>query len=567
MYIIDTIAPFFPPERFSGNPVVNWSKAPFSWLEKQDSIPAETGNRIVERFDCFAKRAADIGYNAVSIDDLAHMVVLDTYPQKFRNKIAAYQDLYDRIFRLAGSLGLAVFVTTDTGFSHGGKPVDAQESIDRMVTACIGLFRRFSDVAGIIVRIGECDGVDVEGEVKSSLCIRTHSDARMLIESLVALFETFNRTLVVRTWTVGAHSVGDLIWNRESYRKIFSGIASDNLIVSHKYGNTDFFRYLQLNPLIFEGEQRKMVEFQARREYEGFGEFPSFIGHDYEKFRDELAGHPNLAGIIVWCQTGGWGRFNRLSFLSTSSLWNEINTAVTLSLFKSPVTAEQAVDDFCARFLPWTNAKAMLRMLKLSDLVIKRLWYLPEFSKKTLFFRRTRIPPLLWVFWDTIIIHPALRRLVRLQVKNRFQAVREGYHILEHIKEMKQIAGTQCLDTDDFDFQYDTFEILAMCREYFLGNGYIAIRCKIKDRISAYRKKYPDGFFITCDFSRSPIDKHLFNLVAKTIIRKKSGYRMIDTALFNPGAQFFYLIFKLFKRRQSTIFNQKRSMGIDALLK
>jgi hypothetical protein len=59
-------------------------------------------------------------------------------------------------------------------------------------------------------------------------------------------------------------------------------------------------------------KQRKIIELQARREYEGAGEYPSFIGWDRQHFAEELTEAENVLGMSVWCQTGGWHRFRRV---------------------------------------------------------------------------------------------------------------------------------------------------------------------------------------------------------------------------------------------------------------
>jgi hypothetical protein len=140
------------------------------------------------------------------------------------------------------------------------------------------------------------------------------------VRSLLPLFERFDRLLIVRTWTLGAFEIGDLMWNELTFQSVFGGIESQNLVVSHKYGETDFFRYLNLNPLFYRGAHQKMVELQARREYEGFGEFSSFVGFEYERYARYLTDCDNVVGICVWCQTGGWSHFKRLTWLHRSSI-------------------------------------------------------------------------------------------------------------------------------------------------------------------------------------------------------------------------------------------------------
>jgi hypothetical protein len=71
-----------------------------------------------------------------------------------------------------------------------------------------------------------------------------------------------------------------------------------------KYGDADFFRYLALNPLFFHGRQRKLIELLTRREDEGMGEYPSFVGWDYARdLADLAAGGSNLVAATASSST------------------------------------------------------------------------------------------------------------------------------------------------------------------------------------------------------------------------------------------------------------------------
>lgn len=82
-------------------------------------------------------------------------------------------------------------------------------------------------------------------------------------------------------------------------------------------------------------KQRKIIELQARREYEGAGEYPSFIGWDCQHFVEELTDAEDVVGMSVWCQTGGWHRFRRRAFLETSNrdIWIRLNTDAAIAVF------------------------------------------------------------------------------------------------------------------------------------------------------------------------------------------------------------------------------------------
>ena len=59
---------------------------------------------------------------------------------------------------------------------------------------------------------------------------------------------------------------------------MLDGIDSPALIVSTKYTLGDFYSWLPLNDTLETGEQRRIVEFQSRREFENFGSFPNDLG-------------------------------------------------------------------------------------------------------------------------------------------------------------------------------------------------------------------------------------------------------------------------------------------------
>jgi hypothetical protein len=143
------------------------------------------------------------------------------------------------------------------------------------------------------------------------------------------------------------------------------------------------------------------------------------VGFDYERYRDQLRGCANLRGAMVWCQTGGWSHFRNITFVRDSSVWNELNTYACARLFQDGWTAEEAVKGFCSELRPDLDWHEMVALLRDADRVVERLWYLPEYSSQSLYFRRIRIPPLLWIFWDTILINHTLRKVLRRLVHHR----------------------------------------------------------------------------------------------------------------------------------------------------
>jgi len=119
----------------------------------------------------------------------------------------------DRVlFAILQKAGLKIFLTQDV-LSYtpemllriGTAAEDASAFLRELVDRC---FRTFPEVAGIILRIGESDGLDVKGDFRSELVMRTATDVRRMLKELLPVFEAAGKTLIFRTWTVGAYSVG-----------------------------------------------------------------------------------------------------------------------------------------------------------------------------------------------------------------------------------------------------------------------------------------------------------------------------------------------------------------------
>ena len=179
-------------------------------------------------------------------------------------------------------------------------------------------FEDFPEVSGLILRIGESDGLDVDGgDFRSELILRKASEVRRMLSQLLPIFETHDRSLIFRTWTVGAYSIGDLMWHRRTLARALQGIESPALILSMKYGESDFFRYLPLNPKLLRhvvAQDRGTPDPPGVR---GLRRVSLLCRAGLRAIR--LWNWPkreNVVGISVWCQTGGW-----LPFRPVSPFW------------------------------------------------------------------------------------------------------------------------------------------------------------------------------------------------------------------------------------------------------
>lgn len=561
--IIDTTAPFFAVQNIKK---INWSKAPLDHLEKKNKPHKKKYKKIFKDFYKYIKKIKEIGFNAVSIDDLSHILSLPCYPEKTKKKIFLYKKIFKKLFSIAQLFDLKIFITTDIMFFHESLIKEVGHNLKK-ITELLKieidkLFLELPEITGIIIRIGESDGIDVKSEFKSKIIIKKPEQANFFIKKLLPVFEKRNKICIFRTWTTGAHKIGDLMWNPKTFRKVFSKIKSSNFIISMKYGETDFFRNVEVNNLFFLTKYKKIVELQTRREYEGFGEFPSFIGWEYEKIRDKLKDAPEIAGIYVWCQTGGWSRFRNFTFLKNASYWNELNTIVTIKLFTESKTTDEIVNDI---FKSEKKSNKMLRFLKLSDKLIYNVLYDPAFSDSKLYFNRVRIPPLIHIFWDHVTITNLTRAFYQIFSKKKKSSIKKAKNSLKKIKRMKKIAKDLSLPYD-YKFQFFTFYLLTLCRSIIYSNKTKKLIKKFEKLKRIYKKKYPDGyrFHINCTGEIAPF---LIRQFIKIAIRKRKKYRFIDILLFNPIMSLTYsLIYRIMIRNFPKFLN-KQAMPVNTFFK
>lgn len=567
IYILDAIGPFF---RGLQSPRINWSKIPFHHLERNGEVDRQRFAVIRDDFARLCEQAARYGFNALSLDDLAHLMDHPSYPRRLRSRIAAYTAEYRALFRIAADHGLRVFLTTDIMFFNetldrelGRDHARIVDFLDRQLAE---VFRRHPEIAGVITRIGESDGIDVDGDFRSRLTIRSPQIARRYLDRLLPVFEQHDRRWIFRTWSVGAYRIGDLIWNRVTFRRVFDGIASRHLVVSMKYGESDFFRYLPLNKQFFRGSLPRMVELQARREYEGAGQYPSFIGADYECYRNQLRDTPHLAGAMVWCQTGGWMRFRRITFGNDSPIWNEINTWVSVRLFRDHATAAEAVESWRQACAPQLDGARLLRLLRLSEEVVGELLYIDDYARQKVFFRRLRVPPLLSVFWDHVLVNHPMRQFFRCFVKEGEEKILQGRRALEKIREMQRLAVELRLPGEDLAFMYDTFALLAAAREYYFREFSPAIVEKLTRLRDEYRARHALRYAIHLDFRPLRLKRDRLRWILKVLLRRQRGYRLVDRLFIIRALGWLY---PLLRGRGGLWpgFARRQAMGIDTVFK
>ncbi|SHJ17147.1 hypothetical protein SAMN02745165_01684 [Malonomonas rubra DSM 5091] len=565
LFIIDGSAPFFAP--FVDGKRKNWSKAPLAELTTHGKISAKMADRICEELTLYCQRVREIGYTAITFDDLAHITLFDFYPYMLSRRVHSYQKLFRRVFKIAHAAGLKIFVTTDLMFwncfiEEQVRGKDARMR-DLFAEAVERLFDLFPKVDGIVTRIGEADGLDVESAFKSRLVIRTPKQCNRWLQSLLPVFEAHDKLLIFRTWGLGAFPIGDINWNAATQRRAFANIDSPAFILSHKYGAGDFFRNLPLNDFIRSSEHQQIIELQARREYEGFGSFPAYVGRQYQEYRDALKNSPTLRGISVWCQTGGWSHFDRLTFLPGSSPWNELNTVAALQLFSSEKPADEILDDFCRERFVNTDPAKLVEMVKLFDSLIDHLWYFAPFAQRSVWFRRLRVPPLLWIFWDTVLVNRALRLVLHAFQENPKELRQKDKEQRVVLRELKKLVAELEVEKKDLAMAVDTFSLLIVLRRFYLGKAGKKREKKIKTKLKAYRQKHPQGFDVECDFAPFHIRWITAGLLFSIFLRRKPSYRAFDRFLLIPLTGWMFPLVKRWQRHRIPDIAERQAAGVE----
>ena len=568
IFLIDAIGPFF---RGYDRERVNWSKIPFSYLYGASDaqwLQIETDLRR------FAHEISAQGYNAVTLDDLAHLAPHPLHEPEVAAEITLFREKFRRFFDILHSeFHLQIYLTTDvlpvTAAVEAALGGDTRKLDDYYQALVRSVLDDFPQLAGLIVRIGESDGHDVEDPIRTQLHLTSAKETNRLLRLLLPDFEKRGKNLILRTWTVGAHRIGDLIWHTGTLTDAFKGIDSPNFIVSMKHGESDFFRYLPLNRAFFSVPHQKIIEMQARREYEGAGEYPSFIGRDCERFSRELAAATNMVGMSIWCQTGGWHRFGRLAFLEEKNrdVWIRLNTAAAIGVFKYGKSVETVIEEFTAH----EKAPAVLELLRHADTVILELLYIEEFARQKLFFRRVRVPPMLHMYWDCIFINHGVRKIVSHFMTDPERALRAGQAAAQLFPRMIELARIAELPADDIEHMRDAFGMILLARKYYFLPFDEALVDEIRVAKKLYKTRWPkeirQRYRVKVSFAPFKLKRRTLAWGIRLMSRKKRGYRLIDHLFTLNLLSYIYRIFRTRAPQALPKFMRESAMGVDVLFK
>lgn len=213
------------------------------------------------------------------------------------------------------------------------------------------MFRRFPDVDGLIIRVGETYLHDTPYHVGNGAVIygdkeKEKQDFAFLLQFLrEEVCVRHGRYLFFRTW--------DCFPDRfhadpEYYQEVCAQVEPhEKLLFSIKHTALDFWRRVKFNPCITLGKHRQIIEVQCQREYEGKGAYPMYVMdgviNTFEEYTSprglkDVAGHPLVCGIYTWSRGGGWeGPYLHNEF------WCDLNTYVIAQYAQDPSRTEEEI--------------------------------------------------------------------------------------------------------------------------------------------------------------------------------------------------------------------------------
>ena len=236
--------------------------------------------------------------------------------------------------------------------------LDAPKTLSVSAMMFDELVRRFPDVDGFIIRVGETDTYDMPHHVANT-AVRYGNPTAIpaeqagFIKLLGFLRDTVcvrhDRLLIFRTWDTRS----DRFHTDPAYYETVTDAVAPHpkLLFSIKHTARDYWRWVRLNLTRSRGRHPQIVEVQCQREYEGKGAYPNYIADGVINGFEELGRRGGLAdtdhrpydGISVWSRGGGWfGPYVQNEF------WCALNTWVLARWAQAPDRTEPEVfADIC----------------------------------------------------------------------------------------------------------------------------------------------------------------------------------------------------------------------------
>jgi len=457
----------------------------------------------------YCQRMAGFGYNAIALpwfleyinfDKLGNGVEVYGESSIHRQRHQTLSREFGELMSLAADSGLSTYLWTDMValtpplkeyFEDRFGTVDVENSELWKVygRAAEEVFDKFPNVEGIIIRIGEAGSIyNKPGwDYTSELYVRTESAVKLMLEAFLEAAEKYDKTIIFRTWSVGVGKIGDMHTNPETYERVLGDISSDHLVVSTKYCAGDFYSWLFFNPTLYQGSHRRITEIQAKREFEGFGSIPNYLGPLHQAaLQSILEKNQNLEGVWVWTQYGGPLRAGPMIIYPFHG-FNVINDVNVYSISKLVENPYVDLNSVCADWIRAYFGSDSLLISRLSAVlresyeVMKKGLYISEYAKYDVRALGLEPPPMLWIFeWDLLgASSSVLSNMYYISRENLQGVIDEGLDAVLGAIAMKdlllEVRDRVEYNRADFDkllasvdYEIELFRLLDYYRQFFM---------------------------------------------------------------------------------------------------
>ena len=467
-------------------------------------------DRVESEFRAYVDLLAAKGINGLIVPFLLEFINFDRVEDgnavygvddNFRRRHLALRKNFKHLFEYARLKGIDIFLYSDMVIltppleaylvsKIGSLDTTHPHFWDVYQLGLEELFIAFPEVKGIYIRIGEAGTIyNIQGwDYRSELLVKTGPAVRRMLNAFLDVAEKFDKLVVFRTWSVGVGQIGDMHTNPKTYHDILDPIKSEQLIVSTKYCNGDYYSFTPLNQTLYQGGHKRLIEFQARREFEAFNAIPLFVGRLYqEALLRFLETNQHIQGIWLWTQYGGPLRAGPLSLYPFHgfNLITDLNVHVTAQLALNPgLDIGQAIEIWIIDHFgkdPVLVSELSHVLLSSSEIMKKGL-YISEFAKKEVKALGLLPPPMLWIFeWDIVTAGNAVLSSIYFisgdeadaMVAEGRQAVAEARIMRQKVLHVKGRVEKNHQAFDDLiaslDYEINLFDVLSSYRQYFLN--------------------------------------------------------------------------------------------------